>query len=104
MSRAPADASRGGGVERGFMSPTPPADAINAAKIAGREVGDSYGDAFKAAVKKSDIPGYMESDIKTAQDKLKGLVPEMFPDLTAPGANGPFEKIFQAADVAKLGR
>ena len=103
VSRAPADASRGGGVERGFMSPTPPADAINAAKIAGREVGDSYGDAFKAAVKKSDIPGYMESDIKTAQDKLKGLVPEMFPDLTAPGANGPFEKIFQAADVAKRG-
>ena len=45
----------------------------------------------------------MESDIKTAQDKLKGLIPEMFPDLTAPGANGPFENIFRAADVAKRG-
>ena len=104
ISRAPADASRGaGGLAQGYMSPTPPADAINAAKIAGREVGNSYGDAFKAAVKKSDIPGYMESDIKSAQDKLKGLVPEMFPDLTAPGANGPFENIFRAADVAKRG-
>ena len=27
----------------------------------------------------------------------------MFPDLTAPGANGPFENIFRAADVAKRG-
>ena len=103
VSRAPADASRGGGVERGYMSPTPPADAVNAARIAGRAIGTSYGDAFKDAVKKSDIPGYIESDIKTAQDKLKGLVPELFPDLTAPGANGPFENIFRAADVAKRG-
>lgn len=75
----------------------------NAATTGGTAAGDIWSDSFKDAVKKSDIPGFLESDIKSAQDKLKKLVPEMFPDLTAPGANGPFENIFRAADVAKRG-
>ena len=61
------------------MSPTPPADAVNAAKIASRAIEHRYGDAFKDAVKKSDIPGYMEPDIKTAQDKLRASCLSYFP-------------------------
>ena len=76
----PSDASRGGGVERGLHVAYTTCRRRKRSEDCGREtIGTSYGDAFKDAVKSLTSPGYMESDIKTAQDKLKGLVPEMFP-------------------------
>ena len=74
-----------------------------AATNAGVGAGEAWGGGFADGVKNSNIPSAIEGDIKAAQEKLKGLVPEMFPDLNAPGANGPFENIFRAADVAKRG-
>jgi len=70
---------------------------------AGVGAGEAWGGGFADGVKNSNIPNAIEGDIKAAQEKLKGLIPEMFPDLNAPGANGPFENIFRAADVAKRG-
>ena len=74
-----------------------------AATSAGIGAGEAWGSGFADGVKNTNIPNALEGDIKAAQEKLKGLVPEMFPDLNAPGANGPFENIFRAADIAKRG-
>lgn len=77
-----------------------------AARLAGINVraADATQRAWESAF--NAIANAAEAEFSSAQDQLKGLLPEL--DLgglgaNAPGTNGPFEDIFRAADVAKLG-
>jgi len=67
--------------------------------------GTAWGNVATGINRAADsIKSYFDNAVSAAQGALKGLLPEMFPsDLFAPGANGPFENIFRAADVAKQG-
>lgn len=64
---------------------------------AGAKVADAWD---KTADKMS---GFIESALSSAQNAVKGLLPSLTTDPFAPGANGPFENIFRAADVAAHG-
>jgi len=50
-----------------------------------------------------NIQGYADGLVSGAQSALDGLMPGGQSDPNAPGANGPFENIFRAADVAVNG-
>lgn len=79
------------------------AERLAAANVtAAKATQSAWESAFNA------IAGAAESEFGKAQDQLKGLLPEFKLDMgglgtNAPGTNGPFEDIFRAADVAKLG-
>lgn len=76
--------------------------AAETTEDAWNDTGDGISSAMSQAA--DSMRSYFDNAISTAQGALKGLLPEMFPsDLFAPGANGPFENIFRAADVAKQG-
>lgn len=65
---------------------------------AGTKVADSWGNAT------DKMSSFIESAVSNAQSALKGLLPDQLGgDMFAPGANGPFENIFRAADVAARG-
>lgn len=65
---------------------------------AGTKVADSWGNAT------DKMTSFIESAVSNAQGALKGLLPDQLgSDMFAPGANGPFENIFRAADVAARG-
>lgn len=64
--------------------------------------GDGAADAWEKAF--DQAASYIESALSNAQNSLKGLAPaDFFGDMFAPGANGPFENIFRALDVAVRG-
>lgn len=65
---------------------------------AGTKVANSWGNAT------DKMTGFIESAVSNAQGALRGLLPDQLGgDMFAPGANGPFENIFRAADVAARG-
>lgn len=65
---------------------------------AGTKVADSWGNAT------DKMTSFIESAVSNAQSALRGLLPDQLGgDMFAPGANGPFENIFRAADVAARG-
>lgn len=65
---------------------------------AGTKMADSWGNAT------DKMTSFIESAVSNAQNALKGLLPDQLGgDMFAPGANGPFENIYRAADVAARG-
>lgn len=71
-----------------------------------KQVWAAAGDGAAAAWEKAfdQAASYIESALSNAQNSLKGLAPaDFFGDMFAPGANGPFENIFRALDVAVRG-
>lgn len=67
------------------------------------DAGNKVADAWDKTADK--MSGYIESALSNAQNAVKGLLPDLLGggDPFAPGANGPFENIFRAADVAAHG-
>ncbi|MCX6786848.1 MAG: hypothetical protein NTU85_03505 [Candidatus Kaiserbacteria bacterium] len=69
-------------------------------KAASKKIADDFQSKMQQAYEK--IKGYASGMVDSARNALKGLLPDM-KDQNAPGANGPFENLYRAADVAKLG-
>lgn len=79
-------------------------DAAKKLAAANKTAAEKTRAAWEAAF--DAVANSAKSEFSKAQDQLKGLLPDMkFPGLgnNEPGSNGPFENIFRAADVAKLG-
>lgn len=66
------------------------------------DAGNKVADAWDKTA--DSMASYIESALSNAQSAVKGLLPDQLGgDPFAPGANGPFENIFRAADVAAHG-
>jgi hypothetical protein len=81
---------------------------IQAGQAAGEAAERAQVKAAKASASAWDrafeqVKGTIAGALSGAQGALSNLLPDMFKGNAAPGANGPFEGLFRAADVARLG-